>query len=44
MRQGFVENEEVLEYIRQVGIPYAQGYHIGHPRRELPAVLARGCE
>ena len=36
----YVENEEVLSSIRQAGIPYAQGYHIGHPSRELPEVLA----
>ncbi len=36
----FVENEEVLEHIRLAGIPYAQGYHIGHPSRDLPAALA----
>jgi len=36
----FVENEEVLSAIRQAGIPYAQGYHIGHPSRDLPAALA----
>ncbi|WP_127478266.1 putative bifunctional diguanylate cyclase/phosphodiesterase [Sulfurivermis fontis] len=40
----FVENEEVLEHIRQAGIPYAQGYHIGHPSRDLPAVLARRAD
>ncbi len=31
----FVENAEVLDHIRLAGIPYAQGYHIGHPNREL---------
>lgn len=32
----YVENEELLEAVREAGIPYAQGYHIGHPVRELP--------
>ncbi len=36
----FVENAEVLEQIRDAGIPYAQGYHIGHPSRELPLTAA----
>ncbi len=31
----YVENEEVLDSLRQAGIPYAQGFHIGHPNREL---------
>jgi len=31
----YVENAEVLQSIREAGIPYAQGYHIGHPAREL---------
>ncbi|NWO04532.1 MAG: EAL domain-containing protein [Alteromonadaceae bacterium] len=32
----FVENEEVLEMVREVGIDYAQGFHIGRPQREMP--------
>ena len=27
----YVENEEVLECIKSIGIDYAQGYHISHP-------------
>ena len=30
----FVESEEVLEMIRELGIEYAQGYHIGRPGRD----------
>jgi EAL domain-containing protein (putative c-di-GMP-specific phosphodiesterase class I) len=32
----FVETEEVLELVRQSGIDYAQGYHIGKPQPHLP--------
>ncbi|XKH00506.1 EAL domain-containing protein [Marinobacter nauticus] len=32
----FVENEEVLEMVREVGIDYAQGFHVGRPSREMP--------
>ncbi|GHD45068.1 diguanylate cyclase (GGDEF) domain-containing protein [Marinobacter persicus] len=32
----FVENEEVLQMVRDVGIDYAQGFHIGRPKREMP--------
>ncbi|MET4000861.1 EAL domain-containing protein [Marinobacterium sp. MBR-109] len=32
----FVETEEVLQMVRDVGIDYAQGYHIGRPSREMP--------
>ena len=32
----FVENEEVLQMVREVGIDYAQGFHIGRPQREMP--------
>lgn len=28
----FVENEAVLDRVRELGIDYAQGYHLGHPR------------
>ena len=34
----FVENEEVLEMVREVGIDYAQGFHIGRPQREMPGL------
>lgn len=44
----FVENEEILNILRQIGVDYAQGYHIGRPgplppenagcRSEIPAV------
>ncbi|MFA5626046.1 MAG: bifunctional diguanylate cyclase/phosphodiesterase [Thiohalomonadaceae bacterium] len=37
----FVENEELLTYIQEAGIPYAQGFHIGHPSRELPCLLSK---
>jgi diguanylate cyclase (GGDEF)-like protein len=36
----FVENEEVLEFVRTAGIEYAQGYHIGRPATELAVVEA----
>lgn len=28
----FVENEAVLERVREIGVDYAQGYHLGRPR------------
>lgn len=28
----WVENEETLELLKQMGVDYAQGYHLGHPR------------
>ena len=31
----FIEDEAVLEAVREVGIPYAQGFHLGHPAPEL---------
>jgi EAL domain-containing protein (putative c-di-GMP-specific phosphodiesterase class I) len=34
----FVETEEVLQMVRDVGIDYAQGYHIGRPAREMPGL------
>lgn len=43
----YVENEEVLDYLRMAGIPYAQGFHIGHPNRELltrPSPEAAGAD
>jgi len=27
----FVENEEILSILREIGVDYAQGYHIGRP-------------
>jgi len=30
----FVENQEVLDLIRQYGVDYAQGYHVGKPQAE----------
>ena len=30
-----VENAEVLETLREIGIDMAQGYYIGRPEREL---------
>lgn len=32
----YVESEAVLEEVRQAGITYAQGYHIGRPSRTIP--------
>lgn len=32
----FVENEEVLRMVREVGIDYAQGFHVGRPARTMP--------
>jgi diguanylate cyclase (GGDEF)-like protein len=31
----FIEDEAVLAAVREVGIPYAQGYHLGYPGPEL---------
>ena len=28
----FVENEQILDKLREIGIDYAQGYHLGKPR------------
>ena len=28
----FVENEDILEKLREIGVDYAQGYGIGRPR------------
>jgi len=27
----FVENEEIVEVLRDIGVDFAQGYHIGRP-------------
>jgi EAL domain-containing protein (putative c-di-GMP-specific phosphodiesterase class I) len=32
----FVETEEVLRLVREVGIDYAQGFHVGRPSRTMP--------
>jgi len=32
----FVETEEVLQLVKDTGIDYAQGYHIGRPQTTLP--------
>lgn len=32
----FVETEEVLQLVNEIGIDYAQGYHIGRPQQTLP--------
>jgi diguanylate cyclase (GGDEF)-like protein len=31
----FVENEETLEYLKEIDIDYVQGYHLGKPNKEL---------
>ncbi len=31
----FVENEEILEFLREIEIDYVQGYHLGKPSKEL---------
>jgi EAL domain-containing protein (putative c-di-GMP-specific phosphodiesterase class I) len=28
----FVENDEILEKLREIGVDYAQGYRIGRPK------------
>ena len=32
----FVGNEATLDLLRRFGVDYAQGYHLGKPRRALP--------
>jgi Amt family ammonium transporter len=27
----FVENEQILDKLRDIGVDYAQGYHLGKP-------------
>lgn len=38
----FVESEEILDALRDMGVDYAQGFHIGRPRPldELSAAVA----
>jgi EAL domain-containing protein (putative c-di-GMP-specific phosphodiesterase class I) len=31
----YVESEAIMDSVRDVAIDYAQGYHIGHPRKDL---------
>lgn len=31
----FVENEEILKFLKEIDVDYAQGYHIGKPNPEL---------
>ncbi|ADG94705.1 diguanylate cyclase/phosphodiesterase [Arcobacter nitrofigilis DSM 7299] len=31
----FVENEEILEFLKNIDIDYVQGYHIGKPNKEI---------
>jgi diguanylate cyclase (GGDEF)-like protein len=31
----FVENEEILKFLKEIEIDYVQGYHVGRPSREL---------
>jgi EAL domain-containing protein (putative c-di-GMP-specific phosphodiesterase class I) len=41
----FVESEAILQKLRELGVDYAQGYHIGRPQRitalELPIGMSR---
>lgn len=32
----FVENQQTLDLVREIGIDYAQGFHIGRPTETLP--------
>ena len=36
----FVENEEILQKLRDIGVNYAQGYHIGRPQ-DLQQMMSR---
>ncbi|MCL5046087.1 MAG: EAL domain-containing protein, partial [Actinobacteria bacterium] len=39
----FVSDEETVQLLREYGVDYAQGYHIGRPRAmcgEVPNVIA----
>lgn len=31
----FVENEEILKFLKEIDVDYVQGFHIGKPSREL---------
>jgi EAL domain-containing protein (putative c-di-GMP-specific phosphodiesterase class I) len=31
----FVENEEIVQVLREIGVDFAQGYHIGRPAMPL---------
>jgi EAL domain-containing protein (putative c-di-GMP-specific phosphodiesterase class I) len=37
----FVENEQILDKLRAIGVNYAQGYGIGRPRPLAEMVIAR---
>ncbi|CAL94093.1 EAL domain-containing protein [Azoarcus olearius] len=39
----FVESAEVLALLREFGIDYAQGYHVGRPEREVLPARARAA-
>lgn len=39
----FVENEEILCVLREIGVDYAQGYHIGQPAR-LPMTAGEAIQ
>ncbi|MEW8585624.1 MAG: EAL domain-containing protein, partial [Candidatus Thiodiazotropha sp.] len=34
----FVEDEPTLKLLKEIGVAYAQGYHIGRPSPEIPVV------
>ncbi len=41
----YVENEDVLAAVKELGADYAQGYHVGRPCREIePAAAGSGPE
>lgn len=40
----FIENEETLQLLTEIGIDYAQGYHIGRPGPEIPGFAAKKAE
>ena len=39
----FVESDEILQALREMGINYAQGYHISLPTRDMPLVASMDC-
>ncbi|WP_235869514.1 putative bifunctional diguanylate cyclase/phosphodiesterase [Veronia nyctiphanis] len=39
----FVENEEILHRLEQLGVDYAQGYHLGRPQ-PMSSLLAVACD
>lgn len=40
----FVENDEILNALRELNVPYGQGYGIGRPKPLLPAEKMSGCQ